>query len=116
MHQRHVLFAGRLRRHLRHPAVQREVLLQRRRDRAQAPLMFRVAPAGVVQHRRRVHEEGGGPHARPAGSLVRAIRSWMLRISGRRVRMAVTASTAALVADIVVRYGTLYAIAARRMA
>ncbi len=52
----------------------------------------------------------------PTGCRSRAIRSWMLRISGRRVRIAVTASTAALVADIVVRYGTPYAIAARRMA
>ncbi len=42
-------------------------------------------------------------YAAPTGSRSRAIRSWMLRISGRRVRIAVTASTAALVADIVVR-------------
>ena len=81
-----------------HAAVQgHQIVLQRRRDGAQPTLMLRVPPAGVVQHRRGVHEEAGH---------VRAIRSWMLRISGRRVRCAVTASTAALVADMVVRYGT----------
>lgn len=54
------------------------------------------------------------PHRSASASA--PVRSWMERTSRRRLRMALMASTAAEAADMVVMYGTLYWIAARRVA
>jgi hypothetical protein len=59
-----------------------------------------------VEARRRRHEARSGGYA-PTGAASDAIRSWIERTSRSRERMAISASQAADVADIVVMYGTL---------
>jgi hypothetical protein len=52
----------------------------------------------------------------PTGVATDAMRSWIERTEWARDLSAMSASQAAEVADIVVRYGVLYMIAARRIA
>ena len=111
------LLTGRFRRlHLLHVTVQREqVLPHGRRQKAEPPLVLRVAPPRVVKRSRGVEVEAGAQTA-PAVVFNDSILSWIERTSRRRDLSAISASTAAEVADIVVRYGTPYVIAARRIA
>ncbi len=110
------------------------VALDRGDDRGQPALMLRVAPAGIVaravgvEHERRPSAQSDRsrpersvqptavPSGRAAASSVRAKRSCRLRTCRRCMRRATAAPNAASAADMVVQYGVLRTIAARRIA
>ena len=85
-------------------------------------LVLRMPPSGIVERcvwmKEKPHRRGRSQSLAPttARAFASAMRSWRVRTWYVLERSAINASHAALVADIVVKYGMLCVIAALRMA